>query len=139
VGSDANLARLQLADICLDTLSYNAHTTGTDALWAGVPIITCWGTAFAGRVGASSVTTVGLPQLVTQSMTEYQALAIKLANEPACLNLLKEKLASNRIEGLPLFDTKQFCRHLEAAYLRMWKTVTTSRALMLIRNASLSW
>ena len=114
------MARQRLADLFLDTLPYNAHTTASDALWAGVPLVTCLGSTFAGRVAASLVTAAGLPELVTQSLEEYEALALRLAREPALLASIKSKLASNR-DTCPLFDTPSFTRHIEAAYSQMWK------------------
>jgi len=115
-----HLARHRRADLFLDTLPYNAHTTGSDALWAGVPLVTCLGTAFAGRVGASLLRAVGLSELVTRSMAEYEALALRLATHPAELRAVRDKLVRNRTTQ-PLFDTQRFCGHLEAAYRRMWQ------------------
>jgi len=114
-----HLARHRLADLFLDTLPYNAHTTASDALWAGLPLLTCRGTTFAGRVGASLLNAVGLPELVTRSLGEYQALAFRLATNPAELKALRDKLARNRTTH-PLFDTQRFCGQLETAYRRMW-------------------
>lgn len=115
-----HLARHRLADLFLDTLPYNAHTTASDALWAGLPVVTCRGDAFAGRVAASLLHAVGLPDLVTHSLEEYEILALKLASDPALLRSLRERLARNR-STCPLFDTGRFCRHLEAAYTTMWE------------------
>ena len=120
VGRPEHLARHRSADLFLDTLPYNAHTTASDALWAGLPVLTCLGSAFAGRVGASVLKAAGLPQLVTSSLAEYEALALKLAAEPASLRALRDTLAANRL-GCPLFDSARFCRHVEAAYRRMWE------------------
>jgi predicted O-linked N-acetylglucosamine transferase (SPINDLY family) len=117
---DEHLARLRLADLFLDTLPYNAHTTASDALWAGLPVLTCAGETFAGRVAASLLHAVGLPELVTQSVAEYEALGLKLARDPAALVALKAKLANNR-DTHPLFDTVRFTKHLEAAYRTMWE------------------
>ena len=102
---DKHLARLQLADLCFDTLPYNAHTTGSDALWAGVPLVTCRGQSFAGRVAASLLDAVGLPELVTDSSDAYEALIVGLANDPARLKSLRRKLADNR-PSARLFDTR---------------------------------
>jgi len=113
-----HLARQRLADLFLDTLPYNAHTTASDALWAGLPIVTCTGATFASRVAASLLTAVGLPELVTHSLDDYEALALRLAREPAELAALKAKLASNRTTT-PLFDTAAITRHLEQAYATM--------------------
>jgi protein O-GlcNAc transferase len=114
-----NLARLSLVDLFLDTLPYNAHTTASDALWAGLPLLTCAGSSFAGRVGASLLHAAGLPELVTQNLEEYQALALELAAEPSLLQSIRRKLAANRL-ACPLFDTDRFRRHIEAAYATMW-------------------
>ena len=120
VKHDFHLARLSLADLCLDALPYNAHTTGSDALRAGVPLLTRRGSAFAGRVGASLLNAVGLPELVTETEEEFEALAMCLAQEPARLAALRGKLRHNRA-GAPLFDTARFTRNLEAAYTQMWE------------------
>jgi predicted O-linked N-acetylglucosamine transferase (SPINDLY family) len=116
-----HLARQRLADLFLDTLPCNAHTTASDALWSGVPVLTCLGTTFAGRVAASLLHAVGLPELVARSLAEYEALALRLAREPGLLPALRERLAGQRLTA-PLFDSERFCRHLEAAYRRMWET-----------------
>lgn len=91
-----HLARHRLADLFLDTLPHNAHTTTSDALWAGLPVLTCRGTTFAGRVAASLLQAIGLPDLVTRSLDDYEALALRLAREPALLASLMERLARNR-------------------------------------------
>lgn len=113
-----HLARQALADLFLDTLPYNAHTTGSDALWAGLPIVTTPGPAFAGRVGASLLTAVGLPELIAPSLDAYEALALKLARDPSALAGIRAKLARSR-NAAPLFDTVRTTRALEAAYARM--------------------
>jgi len=118
---DAHLARHRLADLFLDTLPYNAHTTASDALWAGLPVLTCQGEAFAARVASSLLYAVGPPELVTQNLAEYETLALALARDPAWLRDLRQRLARNR-DTFPLFDTDRFRRHIEAAYLRMWET-----------------
>jgi protein O-GlcNAc transferase len=115
---EEHLARHRLADLFLDTLPYNAHTTASDALWAGLPIVTCLGETFPGRVAASLLNAVGLPELVTTSLDDYQALALKLARDASALSAIREKLARNR-DSSPLFDTTRFTRHLEAAYAAM--------------------
>ena len=115
-----HLARHRLADIFLDTLPYNAHTTASDALWAGLPVLTCLGSTFAGRVAGSLLNAAGLSELVTENLDDYEALAIKLARDPALLSSLKAKLAANRL-ACTLFDTQRFTRHLEAAYITMWE------------------
>jgi predicted O-linked N-acetylglucosamine transferase (SPINDLY family) len=115
-----HLARQRQADLFLDTLPYNAHTTASDALWAGLPVLTCLGETFAGRVAASLLKAVGLPELITTSLEDYEALALKLAREPTLLAAIKAKLANNR-DTCPLFDTARFTRHIEAAYTTMWE------------------
>ena len=113
-----HLARHRLADLFLDTLPYNAHTTASDALWAGLPVLTCLGTTFAGRVAASLLRATGLPELVTGTMGEYEALAIELATDRDRLARIRRRLAENR-PSAPLFDARRYARHLEAAYARM--------------------
>jgi protein O-GlcNAc transferase len=115
---NAHLARHQLADLFLDTLPYNAHTTASDCLWAGVPLVTCRGNAFHGRVAASLLHAIGLDELVTENLADYEALALALAREPGRLAGLREKLAQNRATR-PLFDTERFARAIEAAYFAM--------------------
>ncbi len=121
-----HLARQRQADLFLDTLPYNAHTTGTEALWVGLPVLTCLGSSFAGRVGASINKAIGMPELVTNSLAEYEALALKIARDPALCATLKDKLARNR-DSYPLFDTARLTRHVEAAYHRMWQTQRDGR------------
>jgi predicted O-linked N-acetylglucosamine transferase (SPINDLY family) len=118
--SEDHLARLGLADLFLDTLPYNAHATALDALWAGVPVVTCPGSTFAGRVAASLLTAIGLPGLIARSTEEYEALALRLADDPQALAAVKTKLARNRLTE-PLFDTERFTRDLETAYVKMWE------------------
>lgn len=113
-----HLARHRHADLCLDTFPYNGHTTTSDALWSGAPVATWCGEAFAGRVAASLLHAIGLPELVASSRAEYEALAQALARDPPRLAGLREKLARNRLTR-PLFDCARFTRHLEAAYRRM--------------------
>jgi predicted O-linked N-acetylglucosamine transferase (SPINDLY family) len=115
---DVHLARHRLADLFLDTLPYNAHATAADALWAGLPVLTAKGEAFAGRVAASLLSAVGLPELVTENLADYEARALALAQDPARLRELKEKLAQN-LPTTPLFDANRFRQSIEAAYLRM--------------------
>ena len=115
-----HLARHRLADLFLDTLPYNAHTTASDALWTGLPVLTQIGEAFAGRVAASLLRAVGLPELVTTTRDAYEALAIELAGNPAKLASIKRKLSDNRLTT-PLFDTALFTRHIEAAYTAMYE------------------
>ena len=115
-----HLARLSLADVFLDTLPYNAHTTASDALWVGVPVITCMGDTFAGRVAASLLHAVGLDELVTDSLAAYQALALRLLRDPAALARLKRHLHDVRLQ-CPLFDSAGFTRDLEKIYEQMWQ------------------
>jgi predicted O-linked N-acetylglucosamine transferase (SPINDLY family) len=115
-----HLARQRLAGLFLDTLPYNAHTTASDALWAGLPVLTCLGETFAGRVAASLLRAVGLPELVTFSLDDYERLALELATQPEKLQALRDKLAANRLTE-PLFDTARFARNIEAAYAEMWR------------------
>ncbi len=113
-----HLARHSLADLFLDTLPYNAHTTASDALWSGLPLVTCLGSTFPGRVGASLLRAIGMPELIAGSMQEYEALALDLARNPDKLTALRNKLKGNRLTT-PLFDTAQFTRDLETAYALM--------------------
>ena len=110
-----HLARHRLAGLFLDTLPYNAHTTASDALWAGLPVLTQMGDAFAGRVAASLLTAVGLPELIATSTSDYETCAIRLATDPEALALIQQRLVDTRLTS-QLFDTKLFVRHLEAAY-----------------------
>lgn len=115
--SAQHLARHRLADLFLDTFPYNAHTTASDALRVGLPLITCSGRTFASRVAGSLLRAVGLPELITASLEEYERLALDLALHPGTLVPLRERLRSR--QALPLFDTPSFCHNLEAAYRRM--------------------
>ena len=117
---DRHLARLRLADLVLDTLPYGAHTTASDALWAGVPVLTCIGSSFAGRVAASLLTAAGLTELITHLAVDYEAMAQKFANTPGLLSKIRDKLARNR-DSCALFDTVRMTRNLEAAYVEMWQ------------------
>jgi protein O-GlcNAc transferase len=116
---EEHLARHRRADLFLDTLPYNAHSTAIDALWAGLPVVTCTGAAFSGRVAASLLKAVGLPELVTSNLEEYQALATKLASEPSLLNELRGRLEKNRSTH-SLFNMDRLCHNVEAAYRTMW-------------------
>jgi len=115
------LGRLALADLFLDTLPYNAGATANDALWAGLPVLTCAGKTYVGRMAGALLKAVGLPELITTSLEEYEALALRLAQKPEMLAQLRARLAQNRATH-PLFDTERFTRNLEAAYRRMWET-----------------
>ena len=102
-------------DLFLDTLPYNAGATASDALWAGLPVLTCMGESFASRYAASLLNAMDSPELITYSQEEYEKLAIELATNPEKLNAIKERLVRKRQTSL-LFDTRRFTRHLEAAY-----------------------
>ncbi len=115
-----HLARQRQADLFLDTLPYNAHTTACDALWAGVPVLTCPGATFAGRVAASLVKAIGLDELITPSLADYEALALELARDPPRLASLRQRLAGNR-STFPLFQTARTTRQIEAACTMMWE------------------
>jgi protein O-GlcNAc transferase len=124
---EQHLARLKQADLFLDSLPYNAHTTASDALWAGLPLVTCRGTAFPGRVAASLLNAAGLPELVTESLEAYERLALRLANDAEMLAGVRRKLADNRLR-CPLFDTDLFRKNLESAYTIMWQAWQKSEA-----------
>ena len=119
-----HLARHALADLFLDTLPYNAHTTCSDALWAGLPVLTLMGQTFPGRVSSSLLSAIGLSELVTHTKSEYEALAIELATNPKKLADIKFKLINNRLIT-PLFDTPVFTNNLEAAYIKMYEYYQT--------------
>ena len=110
-----HLARHRLADLFLDTWPYNAHTTASDALWAGLPLMTLIGQSFASRVAASLLHAIGLPDLITYSQEEYEALAVELALSPKKLSEIRERLAKNR-KTSSLFNGRLFARHLEIAF-----------------------
>lgn len=124
---EEHLGRHALADLFLDTLPYNAHTTANDALWMGLPIVTCEGKAFAGRVAASILKTAGLPELITHSLVEYESLALRLARHPELLADMKARLLSHR-ESSVLFDTARTVRHIEQAYVTMFEAAARGEA-----------
>jgi predicted O-linked N-acetylglucosamine transferase (SPINDLY family) len=124
---DLHLARQRCADLFLDTLPYNAHTTASDALWAGLPVLACSGAAFPGRVAESLLHAAGLPELVARDLAEYEATALRLARDPAALAELREKLARNR-SSAALFDTDRFRQHIESAYTTMWEIAERGEA-----------
>jgi protein O-GlcNAc transferase len=115
-----HLARYRQADVFLDTHPYNAHTTAADALMAGLPVVTFMGGAFPARVAASLLHAIGMPELVADSKEGYEALALKLAQDPALRETLKAKLQANRTTHA-LFDTQRFCQNMEAIYVSMWR------------------
>jgi predicted O-linked N-acetylglucosamine transferase (SPINDLY family) len=115
-----HIARLQLADLALDTFPYNSHSTGVDALWAGVPMVTCLGGAFSSRVGASIVSAAGLPDLVTATPEAYLALALELYRTPDKLASMRRRLNEDKL-SLPLFNMQAFTASLEDLYFSMWQ------------------
>jgi predicted O-linked N-acetylglucosamine transferase (SPINDLY family) len=118
VPRDVHLARHANADLFLDTLPYGAHATAADALGAGLPVLTCKGQAFAGRVAASLLEAAELPELITQSLTEYEAKALALARDPSAVANLKKKL-KQKLASAPLFDADKFRRNIEEAFVIM--------------------
>lgn len=116
---DEHLARQRVADLFIDTLPCNAHTTASDALWAGLPVLTCTGKSFASRVAGSLLNAIGLPELIAHTQEEYETMAIELARSPGKLGEIRQKLAQNRLTT-PLFDCELFAKHLEAAYEKMY-------------------
>jgi predicted O-linked N-acetylglucosamine transferase (SPINDLY family) len=125
---EEHLARHCLADLFLDTLPYNAHTTASDALWAGVPVLTCMGKSFAGKVAASLLNAIYLPELITYSEKEYEAKAVHLATDPQVLNSLKNRLSLNKTTS-SLFDIVQFTGHFEAALSKMYAVYQSGKAI----------
>jgi predicted O-linked N-acetylglucosamine transferase (SPINDLY family) len=121
-----HLARHVHADLFLDTLRVNAHTTASDALWAGVPVLTCPGETFASRVAASLLHAVGLPELAMPDVAAYEATALRLAQRPDELAALKARLRANQL-SFPLFDTERYARNLEGAYDAMWEAHAAAR------------
>ena len=115
-----HLARHRATDLFVDTFPCGAHTTASDALWAGVPVLTCIGESFAARVAASLLNAIGLPELIATTQEQYEATAIELATNPTRLAELKDRLHRNRLT-MPLFDSEQFTRHLENAYTQMYE------------------
>ena len=112
------VSRFLNCDLFLDTLPYNAGTTASDALWAGLPLITCLGKSFAGRMAASLLHALDLDELVAPDPAAYEALAVELATHPTQLQAVRDKLSNNRLTQ-PLFNTPEFARHLEAAFVRV--------------------
>jgi protein O-GlcNAc transferase len=122
-----HLARQRLADLFLDTLPYNAHTTATDALWVGLPLLTCQGHSFPARVASSVLTALGMPELIARDLDEYEAKALQLAREPDKLAAVQRKLETQR-ETQPMFNTARSARHIEAAYSKMWRIYRRGQA-----------
>jgi predicted O-linked N-acetylglucosamine transferase (SPINDLY family) len=126
-GKAEHLGRHRLADLFLDAFIYNGHTTASDALWAGLPVLTCPGETFPSRVGASLLKAVGLPELIAPDRTRYEELAIELARKPEKLRALRTKLEAQRTTW-PLFDTARLVRNLERAYRAMWDRFAAGEA-----------
>lgn len=124
---EEHLARHALADLFLDTLPYNAHTTASDALWAGLPVLTQTGTTFPGRVCTSLLLALGLSELVTASASEYEERALSLVRDPSRLAAVRTALQARRKDS-PLFDTRGLTRHLETAYRAMWQRHRSGQA-----------
>ena len=131
-----HLKRMGLADLVLDTRIYNGHTTTSDALWAGVPVLTLRGTHFASRVSASILSAFDLPELVMESLDDYRRLAVAVTTDPDRLAELKRKTARLRKDA-PLFDTKGFARNLERGYAEMWRRYRAGEPVSEIRIADL--
>ncbi len=127
VAAEDYLARFRAADLFLDTLPYNAHTTASDALWAGLPVLTQAGACYAGRVGASLLAAAGLTGLTATSAAQYETLAIGLARTPERLKVMRTHLDQSRLSA-PLFDTARFTHHLEAAYIQIHARLHEGRA-----------
>ena len=122
-----HLGRHRLADIFLDTLPYNAHTTASDALWAGLPVLTQIGGTFPGRVAASLLSALGMNELVTNSDEEYENLAVGLAMDPSRLASVRTRLRDNRLVA-PLFNTGLYVRHLERSYEAMYQRYASGQS-----------
>ena len=118
IALEDHLGRHRLANLFLDTLPCNAHTTASDALWAGLPVLTLPGETFAGRVAASLLSAIGLPELIAKSAQEYESIAVHLGQDPKTLDALKTKLNANRL-STPLFDTERYTEKLECAFREM--------------------
>ena len=119
LAKDKHLARHRLADLFLDTRYFNAHTTGSDTLWGGLPLLTCPGQTFASRYAASLLRAAGLPELIVPDFDAYERLAVRLATHPDEMKAIRDKLAAQRL-SCPLFDTPRYARKLERAYRMIW-------------------
>jgi predicted O-linked N-acetylglucosamine transferase (SPINDLY family) len=119
VDFDAHIERQKFADLFLDTLPYNAHTTASDALWVGVPLITLGGNTFASRVASSLLMAIEMPELIASSLADYEQMAIEIGRSPQKISALKERLVDKIFEA-PLFDTDKFVRNLENAFLEIY-------------------
>lgn len=131
-----HLARYRLADLCLDTFPFNGGTTTSDALWAGVPVLTCAGRSFSGRMSGSLLRALGVPELITYSLNDYEALAFALASDSARLEGIRATVARNRLQS-PLFDSKRLARDLDAAYVAVWERFLEGRPPTHIGTGSL--
>jgi len=132
---DQHLARLANADLVLDTLPYNAHTTASDALWCAVPIVTCPGSTFAARVGASLLHAIGLPELIADSLAGYETIALQLARDRVALQTLKTRLATNR-DTSALFDTARYTVNMERLFERMFAGWQQGRRAAMLESDS---
>jgi protein O-GlcNAc transferase len=119
-GNANHLARLQCADLFLDTTPYNAHTTCSDALWMGLPVVTCVGETFPSRVGGSLLTGIDAPELITYDLEAYHQRALELATDRARLATLRERITTSR-DTAPMFDARTFARDLESLYAQAWR------------------
>jgi protein O-GlcNAc transferase len=117
---EEHLSRQRLAGLFLDTFPINAHTTASDALWTGLPLVTCRGRSFVARVAASILHAAGLPELVTDNLADYESCALKLGADAQLMQSVRRRLAANR-DTCPLFDLERYRRHIEAAYITMWE------------------
>ena len=115
-----HLTRHRLADLFVDTFAFNAHTTATEALWAGLPVVTKTGQGFAARVAGSLLNSVGLPELITKNEHHYEMLILELVTNPSKLSKIRKKLAANLLEQ-PLFDTEQYTKHIEDGYQQAYQ------------------
>ena len=115
-----HLARHKVADLFIDTFPYTAHTTCSDALWSGLPVLTRIGESFSSRVASSLLNAIDLPELITNTEKEYEDLAVELATNPVRLKEIKDKLQKNRLTK-PLFNTELYTKNLEAAFTKMYE------------------
>jgi predicted O-linked N-acetylglucosamine transferase (SPINDLY family) len=120
IKKEEHLARQRLADLFLDTFPYGAHTTASDALWVGLPLVTLIGKSFQSRVAASLLHSVGHPELIADSLEKYKDLVLRMVKNPHQLKVISNDLLTNQLQ-LPLFDTPRFMRSIEAAYVRMYR------------------
>ena len=120
VSPDKHLARLRIADLFLDTTPVNAHTTASDALWVGLPVLTCAGATFVSRVAGSLLTSIGAPELITSTLSEYESTALNLIHNPEELLKVRKRIAKNRLTS-PLFDSARYTQQLETIFRKMWE------------------